>query len=98
MAAAAREMDPIKGRSHAQKEKWGIKKVRASGSEGAWTGSALRVYCRAVPKGVSRMLMVRIVSNSDEIEDRSEGGKVRSARWSWWRAAVLDYILFCFHP
>lgn len=42
IAAEARDMEPTKGRSHAQKEKWGMRKERALGSLGRREGEACR--------------------------------------------------------
>jgi hypothetical protein len=85
MACAARDMDPMKGRFHAQKEKCGIKKVRALVSFlERNSGSACREYAHAVPNGWSWKLSVNIVSGRGV-------GEVSRARWSWWREAVRDW-------
>jgi len=73
MAAAARDMEPMKGRGHDQKEKWGIRKVRELGSLGWMDGSEERLYCQAVPKGWSSVLRVKMVSGRGV-------GEVRTAR------------------
>jgi len=71
---------PMKGRGHAQKEKWGIiQKVC-----GIW-GSFGREKERAFECGVSRMERVRIVSGMGS-------GEVTMARWSWWRTALRSYL------
>jgi hypothetical protein len=75
----------MKGSGHAQKEKCGIRKDRALGSDDRNCGSACRLYAHAVPNGSSWKLSVKMVSGRGV-------GDVERARCSWWREAVRDCV------